>query len=250
MARSGRGHSGRRIGRPRFGGTGNLHGRAGFLEGQVVQALGTVCVGERHLGVAAPAFAEVAAEARGFDGEPPLVVVRRASDDGRFGDEAAANLADDAIERNAGEWADVFENEPRAGVLPHLLDHVFGEVLAAVFAAGGVAVDELAAGDAGDGLAMPGFVGERAEGAETGAGGNFEGVPAFREAVIELRRLGVGLGCVDGFSQASISNRWNSSRGQEGGPRPNRKDPLEVGFEVSFPLRQGSADYADGRRLV
>ncbi len=91
----------------------------------------------------------------------------------------------------------MFEDEPRAGVLPHFLHHFLGEVLTTVFAGWVVAVDELATGYAGYGPAMPGFLGEGAERAKPGPGGDFQGVPAFGQAVVELRGLRVGLGRID-----------------------------------------------------
>ena len=161
-----------------------------------MQAMRAVGVRECHRAVAAPAFAEVAAQAGGLDRETPLVIVGRPAHDRGFGNQSAADLANDALQRHAGEGADVLEDEPRASMLAHLLDHVLGEILTAVLAGGIIAMHELAAGDARDGLPVPGFVGERAERTKTCASGDFEGVTAGRQGVVEFGNLRVVLCCL------------------------------------------------------
>jgi hypothetical protein len=147
-----------------------------------------------------PAAVEIAAQAGRFDGEAPLKLGGRSTDDGGLGDQAAANLPDDAIQRDAGEGAEMFQDEPRAAVGAHFLDHFRAQVLATVVALIGGAADELAAGNAGSGLAMPDAPRRGAERAESATRGNFQGVIARRyilevEGRIRIRRRG-GLRCV------------------------------------------------------
>jgi len=149
----------------------------------------TVGVRGTDLVITMPTFAEVAAEARGLDGEAPLIVGGGAAYDGGLGDEASTNLADDPIEGDAGEGAQVLEDVPRAGVGAHLFDHLLAEVLATVVAAVVAAMDELTAGHTGNGFTVPDALSDRAERTKAHACGHFEGVVTRRQLVV---RAGAG----------------------------------------------------------
>lgn len=105
----------------------------------------------------------------------------RAAHNRSRGDQPAADLADDSLDGDAGKGPDVFEDVPGAGVFAHAFEHGFAKILAAVFALGLAAEDQLAAGDAGGCLAVPGDLAQAAEGAEAAACGDFDGMIAGRQ---------------------------------------------------------------------
>ena len=110
-----------------------------------------------------PALAEVSREARCFDGEAPLKLCGGSANDRRLGQQASANLTNDAFERYAGKRSDMFENVPRSGVRAHFLDHLIGQILVAMVASIGVSDDELSTGNAGNRVTVPNVAGAGAE---------------------------------------------------------------------------------------
>ncbi len=112
--------------------------------------------------MALPALSEVAAEAGGLHGEAPLIIGRGPADDRGFGDEATADLPNDAIQGDSGKWAEMLKDIPRPRMSAHLLDHILAEVLPAVFTVICPAANELAAGYAGDSSPVPDALGNRA----------------------------------------------------------------------------------------